>query len=73
VGSSLQDVKARSRKLTALVESFTDAYAEDVGTIQRVCVVDRAAKPGKLVAHNKRYTQVQGPLAAPLRAFLPLC
>jgi hypothetical protein len=54
----MQDVKARSRRLTELVESFTDAYALDVGTVQRVCVVDRAAKPGKLVAHNMCYTQV---------------
>jgi hypothetical protein len=53
-----QDVKARSREMTALVESFTDAYAAAVGTVQRVCVVDRAAKPGKLVAHDKSYRQV---------------
>lgn len=51
-------MKARSRKLTALVESFEDAYAAEVGSVQRVCVVDRAAKNGKLVAHNDRYTQV---------------
>eukprot|EP00892_Ulva_mutabilis_P006035 jgi/Ulvmu1/3803/UM018_0013.1 len=53
-----QDVKARSRRLSALVDSFADAYAVEVGQVQRVCVVDRAAKPGKLVAHNKWYTQV---------------
>ena len=55
---SMQDVKARSRRLTELVDSFTDAYAGEVGTIQRVCVVDRAAKAGHLVAHNACYTQV---------------
>jgi hypothetical protein len=54
----VQDVKARSRQLTALVDTFTDACAAEVGAIQRVCVVDGAAKPGKLVAHNERYTQV---------------
>jgi hypothetical protein len=53
-----QDVKARSRAMTTLVESFTDSYASAVGTVQRVCVVDRAAKPGKLVAHDKSYRQV---------------
>lgn len=54
----MQDVKARSRRLSALLETFGDAYAAEVGEVQRVCVVDRAAKNGKLVAHNKRYTQV---------------
>ena len=57
----MQDVKARSRRLSALVDSFGDAYAAEVGEVQRVCVVDRAAKNGKLVAHNKWYTQVSGP------------
>lgn len=61
-GACVQDVKARSRRLSALVESFGDAYDPEVGQVQRVCVVDRAAKNGKLVAHNKRYTQVCQPL-----------
>ena len=55
----MQVVKARSRRLTEVVESFTDAHAADIGTVQRVCVVDTAAKPGHLVAHNKAYTQVR--------------
>lgn len=54
----VQDVKARSRKLTELVDSFTDAYQCEVGTLQRVCVVEHAAKHEKLVAHNDHYTQV---------------
>lgn len=57
----VQDVKARSRRLSALVDTFGDAYAAEVGEVQRVCVVDRAAKNGKLVAHNKRYTQARPP------------
>jgi hypothetical protein len=55
---NIQDVKARSRRLTALVDSFQDAYEVEVGSVQRVCVVDHASKHGKLVAHNDRYTQV---------------
>lgn len=54
----MQDVKARSRRLTELVESCTDAYSTEVGAVQRVCVVERAAKAGHLVAHNDSYTQV---------------
>ena len=46
---AVQDVKARSRKLTTLVDSFQDAYAAEVGTIQRVCVVDHAAKHLSLI------------------------
>lgn len=40
------------------MDSFKDAYAAEVGSIQRVCVVDHAAKHSKLVAHNDHYTQV---------------
>ena len=56
------DVKARSRLITTLVDSFTDSYVEDVGRVQRVYVVDHAAKNNKLVAHNKQHTQVGLPL-----------
>ena len=55
-----QAVKARSREVTALVESWTDAYAHLVGTTQRCCVVDTAADGVHLVAHTKTYTQVGG-------------
>ena len=43
--------------MTALVESFTDAHAELVGTTQRVCVVDVAADGTSLVAHTSQYKQ----------------
>lgn len=65
----LQDVKSRSRQLTALVDTFRDAYAGEVGSIQRVCVVERAAKAGKLVGHNERYTQARPALAV----VMPVC
>lgn len=54
-----QVVKARSRRLTTLVDSFADACEGEIGSIQRVCVVEAAAKSGKLVSHNKNYTQVR--------------
>jgi len=55
-----QTVKARSRLLTTLVDSFTDAHCGEVGRVQRVHVDDVAAKGDKLVAHNKAHTQMGG-------------
>ena len=51
-------VKARSRRLTTLVDSFTASYQHLVGTVQRVCVTDTAADGHHLVAHTKSYVQV---------------
>jgi len=51
-------VKARSRRLTTLVDSFTASYHYLVGTVQRVCVTDTAADGHHLVAHTKSYVQV---------------
>lgn len=51
-------VKARSREITTLVESWTDAHAALVGTMHRSCVVDTAADGRSLVAHTKSYVQV---------------
>uniref|UniRef100_A0A7S0RPG7 TRAM domain-containing protein n=1 Tax=Chlamydomonas leiostraca TaxID=1034604 RepID=A0A7S0RPG7_9CHLO len=50
--------KARSRELSALVDSWSGAYTHLVGTSQRVWVVDTAADGRKLVGHTKNYTQV---------------
>lgn len=55
-----QTVKQRSREVTSLLESWTDAYVHLVGTVQRCCVVDTAADGVHLVAHNKTYAQVSG-------------
>ena len=51
-------VKARSRQLTQVVDSFTDCYQHLVGTVQRVTVVDTAADGVSLVGHSKSYCQV---------------
>jgi len=51
-------VKARSREITSLVESWTDAHAALVGTAQRCCVIDTAADGLFLVGHSKSYAQV---------------
>jgi threonylcarbamoyladenosine tRNA methylthiotransferase CDKAL1 len=53
-------VKARSRRLAALVDTFPGVYARLVGSVQRCCVVDLAADGHKLVAHSKSYAQVGG-------------
>lgn len=55
---SVQVVKERSRKLTAIVDSFGDIYNDLVGQILRVTVVDHAADGSSLVGHSKNYTQV---------------
>ncbi len=52
-------VKARSRELSALVDSWADVYTPLVGTRQRVCVVDTAADGHHLVGHTKNYTQAR--------------
>ena len=52
-------VKARSRRLTLLVDSFVDSYHSLVGTTQRVCVTDTAADGHHLVAHTKTYCQAR--------------
>ena len=52
-------MKARSRRLTALVDSFTDSFDSLVGSLQRVCVTDTAADGHHLVAHTKNYCQVR--------------
>lgn len=51
--------KARSRALTALVDSFTDCYERLLGTNQRVCVVEMAADGRRFVGHTKCYAQVR--------------
>jgi hypothetical protein len=51
--------KARSRALTELVDSFTDCYANLVGTTQSVTVVEIAADGQRLVGHTKGYVQVR--------------
>lgn len=53
-----QVVKARSREVTALVDSWEDAYQHLVGTAQRCWVVDVAADGHHLVGHTKTYAQV---------------
>ena len=50
--------KARSRALTALVESFGDCYSDLVGSRQRLTVVEVAADGRSLVGHTKGYVQV---------------
>ncbi len=50
--------KARSRALTALVDSFTDCYKRLKGTFQRVWVVETAADGRRFVGHTKCYAQV---------------
>ncbi|KAL4457896.1 hypothetical protein ABPG75_012761 [Micractinium tetrahymenae] len=57
--------KARSREVTAVVDSWADVYARLVGRTERCCVVDRAADGVHLVAHNKTYAQVLIPAEAP--------
>uniref|UniRef100_A0A061S893 Threonylcarbamoyladenosine tRNA methylthiotransferase n=1 Tax=Tetraselmis sp. GSL018 TaxID=582737 RepID=A0A061S893_9CHLO len=51
-------VKARSRRMTSLVEGFGDAEASLVGTVQKCWVVDTAADGKHLVGHTKAYHQV---------------
>lgn len=51
-------MKARSRQLTRVVDSFTDCYQHLVGSVQRVTVVDTAADGFSLVGHTKSYCQV---------------
>lgn len=51
-------IKARSRKLTSVVESFVDAYKHLMDTEVRVWIVDRAADKQHLVGHTKNYVQV---------------
>uniref|UniRef100_A0A7S1T7V2 Threonylcarbamoyladenosine tRNA methylthiotransferase n=1 Tax=Tetraselmis chuii TaxID=63592 RepID=A0A7S1T7V2_9CHLO len=53
-----QVVKARSRELSALVESFGEAEARFVGRTERCSVVDTAADGHSLVGHTKAYLQV---------------
>lgn len=57
--------KARSRAMSALVDSFGDAHAHLVGTLQRVVVVDRAADGRHLVGHTKCYAQARCLAALP--------
>lgn len=53
-----QVVKARSRQLTKVVDSFDDCYDALVGSVQRVTVVDIAADGTSLVGHTSSYAQV---------------
>ncbi len=53
-------VKARSRRLTTLVDSLGGLFDGLVGSVQRVCVVDTAADGHHLVGHTKAYAQVRG-------------
>lgn len=52
-----QVVKARSRQLTKVVDSFYSCYSSLVGSVQRVTVVDVAADGTSLVGHTKAYAQ----------------
>eukprot|EP00955_Chlamydomonas_euryale_P069263 360379-Chlamydomonas_euryale.AAC.3 len=54
-------VKARSRDVTALTDSWADPYAHLLGSTLRVWVVDVAADGVKLVGHTKSYVQVWNP------------
>lgn len=50
--------KARSRKLTQIVDNFVGAYEDLIDTEQRVWIVDRAADRKHYVGHTKNYVQV---------------
>lgn len=67
-------VKARSRRVSALVDGFSDVYAPLVGSRQRCCVVDTAADGTHLVGHSRSYCQASGrfPLLSLARA-LSVC
>lgn len=51
-------VKARSRRLTLLVDGFKDAYTPLVGSRQVASVVSTAADGHHLVGHSQSYAQV---------------
>lgn len=53
-----QTVKARSRELTKIVDSFTTCYDFLIGTRQHVTIVDSAADGHHLVGHTGTYCQV---------------
>eukprot|EP00201_Polytomella_parva_P020049 CAMPEP_0175050040 /NCGR_PEP_ID=MMETSP0052_2-20121109/7052_1 /TAXON_ID=51329 ORGANISM="Polytomella parva, Strain SAG 63-3" /NCGR_SAMPLE_ID=MMETSP0052_2 /ASSEMBLY_ACC=CAM_ASM_000194 /LENGTH=652 /DNA_ID=CAMNT_0016314227 /DNA_START=101 /DNA_END=2056 /DNA_ORIENTATION=+ len=53
-----QVVKSRSKEVSALVDSWVEAYDHLVGTEQVACVVDVAADQKHLVAHTDTYCQV---------------
>lgn len=52
------EVKRRSREISELVETFTEATQRLVASQQRAVVVEVAADGVHLVAHTKNYTQV---------------
>ena len=64
------EVKRRSRQISELVETFTEATARLVGSRQRVWIVDDAADGIHRVGHTKTYTQVG---SLPLSLSLSLC
>lgn len=51
-------VKDRTRRLTALVDSFDGCYDHLIGRVLKVWVVDIAADRFHLVGHSKSYVQV---------------
>lgn len=54
-----KDVKSRTRKLTALFESFEDSFKHLVGTTQKVWLTGEMAKDKvHLIGHTKGYVQV---------------
>ncbi|QDZ25522.1 radical SAM methylthiotransferase [Chloropicon primus] len=53
-----QIVKARTRQVSALVDSFTDVYKSLEGTVQYVSIVEKAADRVRLVGHTETYAQI---------------
>lgn len=53
-----QIVKARSREVSALVDSFVEAYAPLEGTVHLVSIVEKAADKVHLVGHTRSYAQI---------------
>ena len=53
-----QIVKARTREVSKLVDSFTEVYKHLEGTIQLVSIVEKAADRVRLVGHSNSYAQI---------------
>ncbi len=53
-----QVVKARTRDVSKLVDSFTDAYVPLEGSLQLVSIVEKAADKTHLVGHTNTYAQI---------------
>jgi len=53
-----QIVKARTREVSKLVDSFTGTYAPLEGSLQLVSIVEKAADKVHLVGHTNTYAQI---------------